>query len=208
MKFRFSSPLYAIADPCGRPGLDAVEVARNILDGGATLVQLRWKPAPTAALIAAAREIRRLTREHGALFLVNDRVDVAMAADADGVHLGQDDLPLEAARRLLGPEAVIGVSTHDLDQARAAERDGADYVGFGPICETVTKSTGYAPRGLTALREARRAIHLPIVAIGGIREENAGEALAAGADAVAMISDLVLAADPADKVRRVLTRLR
>ena len=179
-----------------------------LLLGGARLLQLRWKPAPTAALLAAAREIRRLTREHGAHCFVNDRVDVAMAAGADGVHLGQEDLPLEAARRLLGEGAIIGISTHDVAQAEAAERGGADYVAFGPIFATETKVTGYSPRALEALREVRRAIRLPIVAIGGIHEDNAADVLAAGANAVAMISEIIAAPDPAEKVRRVLARIQ
>lgn len=208
MKLCFPSPLYAIADPCDRPERDVAAIARTLLLGGAPMLQLRWKPSPTAALLAAAREIRRLTREHGALFFVNDRVDVAMAAGADGVHLGQEDLPLHAARRLLGDGAVIGISTHDVVQAEVAERDGADYIGFGPIFATTTKVTEYSPRALDALREVRRAVHLPIVAIGGIREDNAAAVLAAGADAVAMIAELVAAPDPTEKVRRVLARIQ
>jgi thiamine-phosphate pyrophosphorylase len=189
MRRCFPSRLYAIADP-GEAGRDPVELTRQLLLGGAAIVQLRWKRAPTASLLLAAVECRRLTAAHGALFFVNDRVDVALACRADGVHVGQEDLPLAAARRLLGDACWIGVSTHDLGQARAAEAAGADYVGFGPLFPTATKATGYDPRGLQRLREVRGAVAVPVVAIGGIDPANAQSALDAGADAVAMISAL------------------
>jgi thiamine-phosphate pyrophosphorylase len=189
MRRRLPSRLYAIADP-GETDRDPVELTQLLLFGGAAIVQLRWKRAPTAALLAAAVECRRLTDAHGALFFVNDRVDVALACRADGVHVGQEDLPLAAARRLLGDACWIGVSTHDLAQARAAEAGGADYVGFGPLFPTATKETGYDPRGLGQLSEVRSSVAVPIVAIGGIDPINAPAALDAGADAVAMISAL------------------
>jgi thiamine-phosphate pyrophosphorylase len=202
------SPLYAIADPCDRPALDPVELAAAMLDGGAKIVQLRWKGAPAARLFDAAVAIRRLAAERGARFVVNDRADVTLAAGADGVHLGQDDLPLEAARRLLGASRLIGISTHTVEQARDAERGGADYIGFGPLFGTGTKATAYTPRGLDALAAVREAVRLPIVAIGGICEGHASAVLAAGADAVAMISELALAADVRAKVQSVIGTLR
>jgi len=200
------SRLYAIADP-GEGPRGATEIVRRLLDGGARLVQLRWKSAPSRALLAAALECRRLTREQGALLVVNDRVDVSLACDADGVHLGQEDLPIAAARRLVGDRRTIGISTHDLGQARRAAEGGADYVGFGPMFATSTKATGYAPRGLDALRALRREVSLPIVAIGGVRADNAAEVIAAGADAVAMISELTSAPDIAAATRSLLDRL-
>jgi thiamine-phosphate diphosphorylase len=141
------------------------------------------------------------------LFIVNDRADITLAVDADGVHVGQEDLPLAAARKVLGPNKIIGVSTHDPQQAQTAERDGADYIGFGPMYGTTTKATGYTVRGLDQLREIRAIVRLPIVAIGGITTERASATLTAGADAVAMISDLVLATDIAAKVREALVRI-
>jgi thiamine-phosphate diphosphorylase len=199
------SRLYAIADGAG--GRDVVELTAALLDGGARVVQLRWKQAAAAPLVAAAAQCRMLTRARGALFLMNDRVDVAIACDADGVHLGQSDLPLAAARRLLGAARWIGVSTHDVDQARAAAAAGADYIGFGPLFATGTKATGYSPRGLDRLGEVRRAVGVPIVAIGGIDLRRAPEAIDAGADAVAVISVLRDAADPASAVRELLLTL-
>jgi thiamine-phosphate pyrophosphorylase len=196
--------LYAIVGPDAR-GRRPVELAEGMLAGGARILQLRWKDAAAGELVEAARAIRKLARRHGAWLLVNDRADVALAADADGVHLGQDDLPLAAARRLLG-RRVIGVSTHDVAQARAAAAGGADYVGFGPVFGTTTKETGYAPRGLEGLREIRRAVGVPIVAIGGIDERRARGVLEAGADAVAMISALA-AEDVAAAVRRIAALL-
>ena len=189
MTRRLPSRLYAIADP-GEAGRDPVELTRQLLAGGAAIVQLRWKRSPTASFLTAAVQCRRLTAAQGALFFVNDRADVALACGADGVPVGQEDLPLDATRRLLGDACWIGVSTHDLTQARAAEADGADYVGFGPLFPTATKTTGYDPRGLERLREVRGAVAVPIVAIGGIDLTNARSAVDAGADAVAMISAL------------------
>ena len=139
--------------------------------------------------------------------MINDRVDVALACGADGVHLGQSDLPLAAARRLLGARRWIGVSTHDVEQARVAAAGGADYVGFGPIFATSTKRTGYSPRGLEGLRQVRAAVTLPIVAIGGIDFDNAAEVIAVGADAVAMISALAASPDAAGAARIALERL-
>ena len=196
--------LYAIVGTDER-GRGPVELTRLVLEGGARIVQLRVKPASTREILAATAEIRRLTRNAGAWLIVNDRVDVALAGDADGVHLGQTDLPLDAARRLL-PDKIIGISTHDTAQARAAEAAGADYVGFGPMFATTSKATGYDARGLARLREVRAAVSLPIVAIGGIDADRAPSLVAAGADAVAMISALA-AAPSAAEIRGLVSAL-
>jgi thiamine-phosphate pyrophosphorylase len=200
------SPLYAIVD-AEAGGDELVRRTEGLLRGGARLVQLRWKRAGAAAFLAAASECGRLAEAFGARLLVNDRVDVALACGADGVHLGQSDLPLAAARRLLGPGRWIGISTHDVEQARVAAAGGADYLGFGPIFATSTKRTGYSPRGLQGLRQVRAAVNLPIVAIGGIDFDKAPEVIAAGADAVAMISALAALPDAAEGVRVALDRL-
>jgi thiamine-phosphate pyrophosphorylase len=142
-----------------------------------------------------ARAIQALCRSRGALFIVNDRVDLALAADADGAHVGQEDVPAASARRLLGPRRLLGVSTHNLAQAEAAGQVGADYIGFGPMFATGTKDTGYTPRGLDALRGIRRAVSLPILAIGGISLENVARVIQAGATAPAVISAVVAAPD-------------
>jgi len=205
--FSFPSPLYTIADTLGRPELSFVEITEKLCVGGAKILQLRAKDIPSCDFLTLAQEVRKICRRSGCLLIVNDRADIALAVDADGVHVGQEDLPLKAARKVLGPNKIIGVSTHDLQQARAAEHDGADYVGFGPMYGTTTKATGYTARGLDQLREIRAMVRLPIVAIGGITTERALATLTAGADAVAMISDLVLAKNIIAKVRATLTHL-
>ena len=205
--FSFPSPLYTIADTLGRLELSFVEITEKLCAGGAKILQLRAKDLPSRDFLVLAQEVRKICRRSGCLLIVNDRADIALAVDADGVHVGQEDLPLKAARKVLGPNKIIGVSTHDLQQARAAEHDGADYVGFGPMYGTTTKATGYTARGLDQLREIRAMVRLPIVAIGGITTERALATLTAGADAVAMISDLVLAKNIIAKVLATLTHL-
>jgi thiamine-phosphate pyrophosphorylase len=150
-----------------------------------------------------ARETRAITQSYGCRFIVNDRVDIALACDADGAHLGQEDLPLHAAKKLLG-DKIIGVSTHDLMQAREAEQGGADYIGFGPMFGTTTKNTGYVARGLPMLSDLRQAVKLPIVAIGGITETNVANVWQAGADSAAIISDILGADDITSKIKRIL----
>ena len=187
--------LCVITDRRLAPGKDHVAIAEAALRGGADMLQLRDKGGDLRDLLRQARAIHALCRARGVLFIVNDRVDLALAAGADGAHVGQDDLPAEAARRLLGPGRILGVSTHTPDQVRAAEKAGANYVGFGPMFPTGTKDTGYAAQGLTALREARRATSLPILAIGGITLENVAGVIQAGATAPAVISAVVAAPD-------------
>ena len=187
--------LCVITDTRLAPAKDHVAIAEVALRGGAEMIQLRDKAGDLRDLLPQARAIQALCRACGAVFIVNDRVDLALAAGADGAHVGQDDLPAAAARRLLGPGRTLGVSTHTLDQVRAAEKAGADYLGFGPMFPTGTKDTGYAPRGLEALREVRRATRLPILAIGGITLENVEDVIQAGATAPAVISAILAAPD-------------
>lgn len=207
MSFRVPSPLYAMADPLGRPDLSYPALAAQLCTGGARLLQLRVKRRPSRDFLSDAIAVGRICRRHGATFIVNDRVDVALAAAADGVHLGQDDLPLPAARRLCGAGTIVGVSTHSLAQALAAQAAGADYVGFGPLFGTTSKATGYAPRGLDRLAEVCDRLTIPVVAIGGITTARAPAALAAGAAAVAMIGELVPAPDVARRTAGVLAAL-
>lgn len=200
-------PLYAIVDPLDT-GRDPVALARALLAGGASFLQLRLKDATAREVLGVARAIVPLAHAAGARLVVNDRPDVALAAGADGVHLGQDDLPVSAARRALGPGAVIGLSTHDPAQAGAAAAAGADYLGVGPVYATTSKANALLPRGLELVRAARAAVpDRPLVAIGGITADTAAAVRAAGADAVAMIGALVRADDPAGAVRDVLARL-
>ena len=176
-------------------GHDHVAIAEAALAGGADMIQLRDKTGNLRDLLPQAQTIQALCRARGAVFIVNDRVDLALAADADGAHVGQEDLPAASARRLLGPGRLMGVSTHSLAQAEAAQQVGANYIGFGPMFATGTKDTGYTPRGLEALRGIRRAVSLPILAIGGISLENVSLVIEAGATAPAVISAVVAAPD-------------
>ena len=196
------SHFYAIVDPVA--GHDPAELARIMLDAGARIMQLRLKNVSSRDFLASARAISQLCHRRDAIFIVNDRVDIAMLCDADGVHLGQNDLPLETGRELLGPDKIIGISTSNVDLARAAEVGGADYIGFGPMYSGGLKNTSQG-RGLEALAQVRAAVKLPIVAIGGVTEATVPEVLRAGADAAAIITDVVKAPDIAAKVRSILS---
>lgn len=198
----FASAFYAMVDPLA--GHDPVALAEIFLTRGVRLLQLRLKQAEGGEFLTVATRIAERSRQAGALFIVNDRLDIALLCGAGGVHLGQTDLPLAAARRLAGPDFVIGISTHDLVQARAAQAGGADYIGFGPIYPGGAKRT-VAGQGLERLRAVRAAVALPIVAIGGITEASLPAVLAAGADAGAIISDVVNAPDVGAKVARLLS---
>ncbi|MGB8683751.1 MAG: thiamine phosphate synthase [Candidatus Binatus sp.] len=198
---RLPSHYYAIVDPSG--GHEPVALAETLLDAGARIMQIRLKDSGGRDFLAAARAIAEMCRKRGATLIVNDRVDIAMLAGAHGVHLGQEDLPLEAARRIAGPGMMIGISTHNVEQARAAEGGGADYIGFGPMYPGGLRNNA-AGMGLDHLRAIRAAVKIPIVAIGGITEARVPETLAAGADAVAIITDVLNAPDIAAKVRAIL----
>ena len=196
-----------MADTLNQPDLSFSQIAQQLCAGGARLLQLRIKQQATRDFLSLATEVQQICRHHGCTLILNDRVDIAQAIGADGVHVGQDDLPLTTARKILGPNKIIGVSTHTPRQALAAEQEGADYIGFGPMFGTTTKTTGYTARGIEQLREIRSLVRIPIVAIGGITAERASAVLQAGADAVAMISDIVLARSIKDQVATLLQQL-
>jgi thiamine-phosphate pyrophosphorylase len=164
--------------------------AAAALEAGVTVVQLRAKNMPAGETFALARELGSQCRSRGVVFLVNDRLDVALAAGADGVHLGQDDLPLAVARQVAGPDFILGASTHSLAEALAAEREGADYLGFGAMYPTTTKKGVTAPQGPEALRTVVSSVRLPVIAIGGIKPSHLPEIRAAGAAGAAVISAL------------------
>jgi thiamine-phosphate pyrophosphorylase len=204
---RLPSPLYAILDPAAARGRDLLELLGQVLDGGCRMVQLRDKDAPLARLYPVARAVAERCRDAGALLVVNDRADLALAVGAGGLHVGQDDLPAAAARRILPREIVLGVSTHDPAQARQAAADGADYVAVGSIFPTGSKA-GFHLVGTDLLRALRPSIAAPLVGIGGITEDNAADVIAAGADGVAVISAVCAAPDPRAATRRLLDRLQ
>ena len=197
------SPLYAIVDPEQTGGRPVASVIDSMLAGGVSVLQLRVKDLPADEFLRLALTARERTARAGCLLIVNDRVDIALAAHADGVHLGQEDLPLEAARPLVG-EKLIGISTHSPEQAEAAERGGADYIGFGPMFPTRTKETGYASQGPAMLASVRPRVRIPIVAIGGITAENVAQTWNSGADAAAIISYLTRGDDVTARVKEIL----
>lgn len=187
--------LYVITD-ASFSGRSHVDVARAALEGGARLIQLRDKGRDVGELLPIANEIRELCHAAGALFLVNDRVDLACACEADGVHLGQTDLPVAEARKLLGPDRLIGVSVENVEQVEAAEAADADYLGVGAIYGSATKPDAGDAVGPEQIRRFRERSALPIVAIGGITLERIPEVREAGADAIAVISAVAAAEDP------------
>ncbi len=193
--------LYVITDTVLSRGRSALEIARAALEGGADAVQLRDKSSPALNLCRLASEIQPMARKFGALFVVNDRVDVALVAGADGVHVGPEDLPAREARRLLPRPVVLGVSAGTREEARKAEREGADYVGVGPIFPTATKPGAGEAIGVARLAEIVRAVSIPVVAIGGITRDNVAEAIAAGAAGAAVVSAVVTAEDMAASAR-------
>ena len=192
MTARFALPsIYPITDT-RTSGLSHVEQVRQLTEGGATLIQVREKEAASGEFFEAAREAVRYAHERGVKIIINDRVDIAIAAGADGVHLGQDDLPPDEARKLLGPDAIIGFSTHSAEQARTALDLPVDYIAIGPIFATSTKPDPDPVVGLAGLREVRLVTSgFPLVAIGGIDAENGAKTLANGADSLAVISSVL-----------------
>lgn len=186
--------LYVIIDSKSANGRDPVAVASEAVEGGADVIQLREKDIPAREIMALGRAIRKAIAGTGALFIINDRPDIAAASGADGVHLGQDDLPPEEARAILGKGKIIGISTHSLEQALAAEKAGADYVGVGPVFATPTKPD-YVPVGTGLVREVSKTIKIPFVAIGGIDAGNIGQVLDAGARRIAVVRAVCGAGD-------------
>jgi len=180
------------------------DVVRAALEAGAPAIQLRDKSADARALFDQARALRRLTRAHGALLFVNDRLDVALAAGADGVHLGPDDLPVAAARRVVPPDFLVGFSTDEPELARRAAADGAVYIGCGAVFGTSTKDVGNQRIGPEGLRRVVEAVAVPVIGIGGVTADNAAELARAGAAGAAVVGAVMKAPDVADVVRRLL----
>ncbi|MFN3929168.1 MAG: thiamine phosphate synthase [Thermoflexus sp.] len=187
--------VYLILDPALTLGRPPLEIAEAALRGGITMLQLRWKSGPLREMLQLGEALQKLCQRYGVPLLINDRVDVALALRADGVHLGQEDLPPEVARRLLGARALIGVSARTPDQARAAEAAGADYLGTGSVFPTSSKANPILI-GLEGLATVIRSTRLPVVAIGGVSSENAAACIHAGAAGVAVISAITQAPDP------------
>lgn len=176
-------------------GKSHIEVAAAAIEGGASIIQYREKYGSSRMLLKTASMLRELTNEAGVNLIINDRVDIALAVGADGVHLGQDDLSLEAARNIMGDKYIIGVSATNFDEAIDAASGGADYIGLGPIFPTPSKDDAAPPMGLDGLSAVARAVKIPIIAIGGITADNAGDVIMLGADGIAVISAVAAADD-------------
>lgn len=187
--------LYVITDETIGGGRSHAGIAQQAACGGADAIQLRDKTCSPRELLRAARELRAITRKSGTLFIVNDRLDVAMASGADGVHVGQDDMRPGTARQLAPEGFIIGVSVGTVEEALQAVQEGADYLALSPTFSTASKDDAGPGHGLDRLREIRRAVSIPVIAIGGINRQNAGDVIAAGADGIAVISAVVARPD-------------
>ncbi|MFQ6105563.1 MAG: thiamine phosphate synthase [Candidatus Hydrothermarchaeaceae archaeon] len=194
--------IYIITSPDG--ALPEPEFAREVIKGGAGVIQYREKRKEIA--LQTAEKLRQVTEEKGVLLIINDWVDIAKEVNADGVHLGQGDMSISNARKILGKDKIIGKSTHTLEQAIEAEKEGADYIGVGPIFATKTKPC--APVGLELIKKVKNKVRIPFVAIGGINEENIDEVIRAGAKSVAVVSAVAYSKDAAKKVSVLREKLR
>lgn len=197
------SRLYVVTGDAFLKGRTLESVIRAAIKGGADCIQLREKDYTGRQLLEAGLLLRRITAEAGVRLIVNDRIDVARAVDADGVHLGQSDLPLQAAREMLAPGKIVGISTHNVQEAVEAERMGADYIGLGPMKPTTTKLDTEPVVGPAGVHEVRRHVRLPIVAIGGIKAEDVAEIIRSGANSVAVVSAVIAADDVEAAAKRI-----
>jgi thiamine-phosphate pyrophosphorylase len=198
--------LYLVTDRGLSRGRTTIQIVEAALRGGVTCVQLREKACSTREFITQALSIKDHLKGHNVPLIINDRVDIALAVNADGVHLGQSDMPIETAKAILKDSMIIGISAESLKNAVQAEKDGADYIGVGSIYATSTKTDTASPLGLEGLREIRRSVKIPLVGIGGLNRENAGEVINNGADGVAVVSAIVAADDP-EKAARELKKI-
>ncbi|MDR5695985.1 MAG: thiamine phosphate synthase [Armatimonadota bacterium] len=204
---RLDLTLYVITDR-RLSGRSHEEVAEAAIRGGATVIQFREKDASTREMVEIASRLREITKRYGVPLIVNDRVDVALAVDADGVHVGTEDMPIAIAKRLIGPGKVVGASASTVEEALFAVEQGADYLGVGSIFATGTKVDAGPPIGIERLVEIASRVPIPVVAIGGIHHGNVAEVIRAGANGVAVISAVVAAEDIADSTRRLLEAIQ
>ncbi len=182
--------------------------AEQVIKAGCKLVQYREKNKSFKEMFEEAKQLAGLCKSNGVLFIVNDRLDIALAVDADGVHLGQNDFPIVLARKILGKEKIIGTSNHCVEEARQSEKAGADYISVGPVFHTRTKNDAGAPLGLGLLKQVRAITKLPLVAIGGVNEENIDGVLQAGADSVAVISAIVSTENPEKSAKIIIKKIK
>ncbi len=200
------SGLYVIIDTQALKGRRHVEVARQVIRGGASVIQLRDKTLSQKELLPIAHQLKNLCTEQGVLFIMNDYLDLAIETEADGLHLGQEDLPVAVARKLLPIDKIVGCSTTTVEMALAAQAEGADYIAVGSIFPTSSKEAAKVV-GLERLRRVRQAVSVPLVAIGGITKDNVAEVIAAGANAAAVISAVLAADSPEAAAREIVKRI-
>jgi len=195
--------LYLVTDRGLSRGRTTIQIVEAALCGGVTCIQLREKTCSTREFITQALSIKDHLKRHNVPLIINDRVDIAQAVNADGVHLGQSDMPIEMAKTILKDSMIIGISAESLEDAVQAEKNGADYIGVSPIYATPTKTDAASPLGLEGLREIRKSVKIPLVGIGGLNRGNAGEVINNGADGVAVVSAIVAADDPEKAAREL-----
>lgn len=195
--------LYLVTDRSLSTGRTTAEVVASAIKGGVTCVQLREKTCSTREFIDEAASLKPILHAHHIPLLINDRVDVALAINADGVHLGQSDMRISDARRILKPHMVVGISAESVEDAVRAENEGADYIGISPVFATGTKTDTATPLGLVGVRQIRRAVKIPLVGIGGINASNSADVISHGADGIAVVSAIVSAESPERAARDI-----
>ncbi|GFP25081.1 thiamine-phosphate pyrophosphorylase [Candidatus Hakubella thermalkaliphila] len=200
--------LYLITTEVPQMGRSHIDVARAGIAGGASVIQFREKGKDNQTIYEIACKIRELTRKAGIPFIVNDRVDIALAVDADGVHVGQKDMPAAAVSSLIGKVKIVGASVSSIEEAVRAEREGASYLGVGPIFPTPSKSDAGEPIGCEMLAQIRKSVSIPLVAIGGINLNNVEDVFKAGADGIAVISAVACAPDMEQAVKELLKKFK
>ena len=200
--------LYLVTDGLLCMGRNLVEVVKEAVAGGVTVVQLREKEATTRKFLNLGSELQKFLRERSIPLIVNDRVDIALALDVDGVHLGNNDMPIDLAREILGPDKIIGFSAESVEEAKSADQMGADYIGVSPVFTTPTKPELETGLGLEGLRQIRETTSLPLVAIGGMKASNSELAIQNGADGVAVVSAICSADNPEAAARTILEEVR
>lgn len=197
--------LYLVTDRSLSKGRPTAEIVAAAVAGGVSCIQLREKSCGTREFLNEALALQPLLKSRNIPLIINDRLDIALAIEADGVHLGQSDMPIGMARKIAGDSLIIGISAESVDDALRAEQEGADYIGISPVFSTPTKTDIAPPLGLEGVRQIRALVDIPLVGIGGINSDNAESVLAAGADGIAVVSAIVSAADPAGAAKKLKT---
>jgi len=205
MKVDYS--LYLVTDRKLSQGRDILEIIKMAIKGGVTIVQLREKDATTREFLSVGKRVKELLDKKNIPLIINDRIDIALALDADGVHLGNDDMPIEIARRILGKNKIIGLSAESIDDAIEADIKGADYIGVSPIYTTPTKPELEKGLGIEGLKKIRKVTSLPLVAIGGMKAKNCREAIKNGADGIAVVSAICSAPNPEIAAREIISEI-